>query len=650
MPVGPVMVAGLLPDSHPVKASAQAFAAKYEAVHGAGSVSLFAAYTWDVALLLQQAVPVALKAARPGTPEFRAALRDALENVKNLPTATGVVNMSPADHNGGRARPGHGDGCGRQVARAVEEGGLPAISRRADSRASRALACPPCARKRSRFCMLSVLPDKHSGGRGMTGYNRAVAGTGRFRRWLAGGLLALAGGAACAQVPGLPPAVVKAWKETKLPDSALSLVVQEVGGPRLVALNAKEPRNPASVMKLVTTWAALSELGPNYVWRTEFMTEPGARPDAKGALSGPLYLRAGGDPQFLMQDLWVLLRELRLRGVKQINDLVIDRSIFGQVGTDPGAFDGAPDRAYNASPDALMVGFGAVRLMFLPDAAAHKWVPLIDPPLPGLKIEGKVEWTEARCPGAPVVSTEPLITQQGVTLRVSGKVAGSCGEFSLYRLALSQPDYATEVFRMLWRELGGTFKGQVRTGMVPGDAVVLASHDSPTLAEVIRQINKRSNNVMARTLLLTLGAERGRKPATVASSEAVAKSLLARQGLDMPELVIDNGAGLSREARVSADSLASMLTVAWNSPVMPEYISSLAIAGVDGTVRRRLKGDGTQGMAHLKTGSLRDVRSIAGYVLGASGKRYVLVSMVNHEQAGAVRAFDDALIAWLAEQ
>ena len=160
-----------------------------------------------------------------------------------------------------------------------------------------------------------------------------------------------------------------------------------------------------------------------------------------------------------MQDLWVLLRELRLRGVKQINDLVIDRSIFGQVGTDPGA-DGAPDRAYNASPDALMVGFGAVRLMFLPDAAAHKWVPLIDPPLPGLKIEGKVEWTEARCPGAPVVSTEPLITQQGVTLRVSGKVAGSCGEFSLYRLALSQPDYATEVFRMLWRELGGTFKAR----------------------------------------------------------------------------------------------------------------------------------------------------------------------------------------------
>ncbi|WP_046804354.1 D-alanyl-D-alanine carboxypeptidase/D-alanyl-D-alanine-endopeptidase [Achromobacter sp. LC458] len=482
----------------------------------------------------------------------------------------------------------------------------------------------------------------------MTG--QAMKRWGKLKRWLAGALVALSAGSACAQVQGLPPNVVNAWKASKLPDSSLSLVVQELGGQRLIALNAKEPRNPASVMKLVTTWAALSELGPNYVWRTEFMTAPGARPDARGVLAGPLYLRAGGDPQFLMQDLWALLRELRLRGVKQINDLVIDRSIFGQVATDPGAFDGAPDRAYNASPDALMVGFGALRLLFTPDPVAQKWVPLIDPPLPGLKIEGSVQWSDVRCPGPPVVTTEPLITQQGVTIRVGGKVAGSCGEFSLYRLALSQPDYATEIFRMLWKELGGTFKGQVKSGMVPADAVVLASHESPTLSEVIRQINKRSNNVMARTLLLTLGAERGRRPATVTSSEAAAKGALVKQGLDMPELVIDNGAGLSREARVSADSLASMLTVAWNSPVMPEYISSFAIAGVDGTVRRRLKGDGTQGMAHLKTGSLRDVRSIAGYVLGASGKRYVVVSIVNHEQAGAVRAFDDALIAWLADQ
>ncbi|CAM4083820.1 D-alanyl-D-alanine carboxypeptidase/D-alanyl-D-alanine-endopeptidase [Bordetella tumulicola] len=462
---------------------------------------------------------------------------------------------------------------------------------------------------------------------------------------------ALLGAAVAVQAQGvMPDELSRAWRASGLPDESLSLIVQELGGPRMMAINATEPRNPASVMKLVTTWSALAELGPNYVWRTDFLVAPGVRPDAHGALSGPLYLRAGGDPYLLMQDMWTLLRELRLRGVKKIGDLVIDRSIFGQVATDPGAFDGAPDRAYNASPDALMVGFGALRLLFTPDQVAQKWVPIVDPPLPGLRLEGEVQWSSARCPGPPIVTTDPVLTQQGVTIRLGGTVAGSCGEFSLYRLALSQPEFAESLFRMLWRELGGTFTGKIRAGKVPSDAVVLASHESAPLGEAIRQINKRSNNVMARTVLLTLGAERGARPATTQTSEAVAKSVLSSQGLNMPELIMDNGAGLSRDARVSAESLASMLTLAWHSPLMPEFISSLSIAGVDGTMRRRLKGDETVGMAHLKTGSLRDVRAVAGYVMGVSGKRYVVVSMVNDPNAGKVRAFDDALIAWLAAQ
>jgi D-alanyl-D-alanine carboxypeptidase/D-alanyl-D-alanine-endopeptidase (penicillin-binding protein 4) len=484
----------------------------------------------------------------------------------------------------------------------------------------------------------------------------------RLARRMAGGLLAVsmatlaAGGIAHAQglaptsVNVLPHELAQAWRASKLPGGSISLVVQELGGQRLLSINAKEPRNPASVMKLVTTWSALSSLGPNYVWRTELLSEPGARLGANGVLAGPLYLRASGDPFFLLQDLWTLLRDLRLHGVRQIGDLVVDRSIFGSIATDPGAFDGAPDRPYNASPDALMVGFGAMRLIFMPDPVARRWRPVIDPPLPGVSVSGQVEWSDAVCPGPPEVATEPVITQQGITLRLAGKVAGSCGEFSLYRLALSQPDYATAVFRMLWRDLGGTFTGQVRSGLVPPDAVPLVAHESPPLGDVIRTINKRSNNVMARLLLLTLGAEGGRRPATEESSAAVVRRVLASQGLSMPELVIDNGSGLSRSGRVSADSLASLLTVAWNSPYMPEFMSSLAIAGVDGTVRRRLRDKDTRGMAHLKTGTLANVRAMAGYVLSASGKRYVVVSIVNDKRAQAVRDFDDALIKWLADR
>jgi D-alanyl-D-alanine carboxypeptidase/D-alanyl-D-alanine-endopeptidase (penicillin-binding protein 4) len=447
----------------------------------------------------------------------------------------------------------------------------------------------------------------------------------------------------------LPPDLVSAWRQTGLPQSALSLVVQDVGGARLAAVNAAVPRNPASVMKLVTTWAALSELGPSYTWRTELVADPGAQIQG-GVLSGPLYVRAAGDPQLMLQDLWTLLRDLRVRGVREIGDVVVDRGIFGDVATDPGAFDGSPDRAYNASPDAFMVAFGAVRLMFVPDPAERRWRVAMDPPLPHVKIDGTVGWGDGPCQGSPEISTTPVVKARDVTLQLAGTMPGACGEFSLYRLALSQPDQAAAVFRLIWRDLGGTLAGQVRAGQAPADGEVLAVHESPELGETIRTINKRSNNVMARTLLLTLGAERGPRPATVASSDVVARNVLDGQGLSMPELIIDNGAGLAREARVSAESLAALLRKAWLSPYMPEFVSSLAIVGQDGTMKKRLRDRPGQGNAHLKTGSLRDVRAIAGYVQGASGKRYIVVCIVNHEQAAAVRSFDDALVEWLARR
>lgn len=451
----------------------------------------------------------------------------------------------------------------------------------------------------------------------------------------------------------LPAELASAWHETGMPQSSMSLVVQEVGGRRLAAVNAQVPRNPASVMKLVTTWTALSELGPTYKWTTDLVSDPGA-PIVDGVLSGPLYVRAAGDPDLMLQDLWMLLRDLRLQGVRQIGDVVVDRSIFGNVATDPGAFDDAPDRAYNASPDAFMVGFGAQRLMFTPEAATHAWRVVMDPPLPNVKVEGKLDWSDAACRGPYEIYTTPVSTPQGTTFKLSGTIPGACGDFSLYRLALTQPAQTAGVFRELWKELGGTMTGQVRDGPAPADGTVLASHDSPELSDVIRVINKHSNNVMARTLLLTVGAERGLRPATVASSDAVVSRLLAGQGLPMPGLVLGNGAGLSRRARVSADDLAALLAAAWKSPYMPEFVSSLAILGEDGTVKKRLRHDEATGRAHLKTGTLRNVRAMAGYVTGASGKRYIVVCLVNNEKAdekaGALRYFDNALAAWLARR
>ncbi len=463
-------------------------------------------------------------------------------------------------------------------------------------------------------------------------------------------LVSLVGPSVLAQ--GLPPELAAAWRNTRLPESALSLYVKEVGTVQpMIAINATESRNPASVMKTVTTWAGLSGLGSDYVWRTTILAKDGGRVDAQGTLLGPLYIKAGGDPFLTMQDLWGLLRQLRLRGIKNLTEVVVDRSLFGAVTIDPGAFDGAGDRPYNASPDAMMVGLGALRLVFQPDVAARKWVPVIDPPLRGVRVEGDIAWKDAVCPGSPSVSTQVVPSGDEFIIRVSGAAVGSCGEFSEYRLAFSQKTYFEGLFRMLWKELGGTLAKNVTEGRTPAGAKPVVWHDSRTLGDVIRYINKHSNNVMARTLLLTLGAQQSGQGATSATGAAAALALLQSQGVDTRGWVIDNGAGLSRYSRLTAAGMGSMLDVAWRSPMMPEFISSLAIIGVDGTVRSRLRNGDAQGRAHLKTGTLRDAKALAGYVMGASGKRYILVKFVNDERAVAGgRAFDDALVSWLAQR
>lgn len=451
-----------------------------------------------------------------------------------------------------------------------------------------------------------------------------------------------------AHAQALPPELQRSWQASRLPQGAFALHVQEVSGPVLMSVNAGNPVNPASVMKLVTTWGALSALGPNYMWRTAFYSQPGARVDDQGTLQGPLYLKAGADPFLSNEELWSLLRELRLRGIKNLSEVVVDRSIFGQVAIDPGQFDGAGDRPYNASPDAMMVGLGTVRLLFQPDHRLKQWIPIVDPPVKGVRVSGSVEWSDAVCPGSPRVSTQVVQTANDVVVQVAGKAAGSCGDFSVYRLALPQQQHFEATFQLLWRELGGTLARGIRSGQVPAGAALVAWRDSEPLSDAIRWINKQSNNVMARTLLLTLGAETLGAGATVQSGAQALLEVLRSQGVDTRGWVLDNGSGLSRDGRVTAAGLATMLQAAWASSYMPEFVSSLAIAGVDGTVRRRLRDADTRGVAHLKTGSLRDVSALAGYVLGASGKRYILVSVVNHEQAGAIRSFNDDLVSWLA--
>ncbi|MGP1679250.1 MAG: D-alanyl-D-alanine carboxypeptidase/D-alanyl-D-alanine endopeptidase [Burkholderiales bacterium] len=457
----------------------------------------------------------------------------------------------------------------------------------------------------------------------------------------------LAAGLARAQ--SLPPAVELALKRAHVPTAAVSAYVQDVDETKpLLAHNAARPMNPASTMKLLTTYAALELLGPTYTWKTEAYAGGKLAGDT---LAGDLILKGYGDPKLTLENFWLLLRKLRALGLREIRgDLVEDRSYFEPAAYDPAKFDAEPLRAYNVGPDALLLNFKAVRFQFVPDADRRTVTVIAEPRPAGLAFTAAVRATDGAC-GDWRAGIKADFESNGASAKAgfTGSMPAACGERYWNASLLDQPNYVYGVFRQLWEELGGTITGSWRDGPVPADARLLATGESSSNAALVRDINKFSNNVMARQLYLTLGAELLGLPANSARSAEVLRSWLAQKKLDFPELVLENGAGLSREARISAQHMGALLLDAWRSAVMPELMSSLPLVAYDGTMRRRLRFESIAGQAHIKTGSLGDARTLAGYVLDRRGRRRVVVLFVNHPNAAAAQPAQDALLEWVYE-
>lgn len=446
-----------------------------------------------------------------------------------------------------------------------------------------------------------------------------------------------------------PPATVPASVDFRLAGVPLDAVAIDVraaeGGDALFALNNERAMQPASVMKLLPTQAALELLGPAHRWITRVHAN-GAIVD--GVLNGDLVIEGGGDPQFAHHDLWRLLARLRALGLREVRgNLLIDRSLFAPATHDAAAFDGRPERAYNAPPDALLLNAHALSLRLTPLALDQPVEFSSEPPMDGFVVD------------APLVSDEPcsapyeqLLSVPGADrLRFLGRYPLACGEreLGLHLYTLDPVRYVGAVFRALWSQLGGRFSGQVVEGAAAPGSRELASWLSEPLAQQIRDINKQSNNPKARNLLLGIVAQRGGAPATTTAAAARVLDWMAHAGIDGAKVVLQNGSGLSRDERMPAATLAALLQRAWLQPTMPEFVASLPVAGVDGTMARRFADSPLRGQAHIKTGSLAGVAAIAGYVRARSGRRIVVVCLVNHPNANAARAAFDGLLSWVWE-
>ncbi len=445
----------------------------------------------------------------------------------------------------------------------------------------------------------------------------------------------------------LPRPVERAFVDAGIPPSAVAVYVHEVGAPApLIAHRAEAPMNPASTIKLVTTYAALDLLGPDFTWKTEAHALGTRDGDI---LHGDLLLRGTGDPKITIERFQELVRSIREAGIREIRgDLIVDRSHFAETGHDPARFDDDPLRTYNVGPDALLTNFKHVHFVLTPDRKRRRVEVRAEPPLPALRLVNKLKLRGGSC-GDWKTRAKGAFRDGGdrAEATFSGVYSTRCGEQEWNVSLFDHVNYVHQTFTVYWREAGGVFSGKVREGRVASRSVPVATLVSAPLGEQIVDINKVSNNVMARQVYITLASARYPPPLDGKHSSAVVRDWLAAKGLAFPEMVIENGSGLSRAARISAQSMGRLLLAAHDGPHVPDLVASLPVAAVDGTMRRRLTRRPGGGYAYLKSGSLDDVRAVAGYLFDLEGRRYVVVCFVNHASPAKAGRAIDHLVQWL---
>jgi len=459
----------------------------------------------------------------------------------------------------------------------------------------------------------------------------------------------------------LPQPIQKVLSRLKVPTGNISIYVRNIStGKTLISHNSNRLRTPASTIKLLTTYAALKSLGPNYTWPTEIWLRGKLE---HGVLKGDLIIKGFGDPYLVREKFWLLLKSLRERGLKTIDgNIIIDNSYFDLPDHDPAAFDEKPFRIYNASPSALMYNFQATRFLFQPmlksgfiktknnqQQGIGKVSVVPQPAISDFKFKNNLSLQQGHCRAS---HRRPEFTRNKAgKLTISGNYAIACQQQTVMRAISNPEEHVFNAFRELWHEMGGTLTGHYKNGTIRnGDKRFFVYH-SPTLGELIRLINKWSNNVMTKQLLLTLGATEYGNPGTFQKGRQAVLNILAENGMVTQGIILENGSGLSRRARITAKQMANLLERAYQDAYMPEFISSLPVIGLDGTLRKRFQKSDLQGRGHLKTGTLDFVTSIAGYLLNKKGQRLVIVIQHTGKKAGGSRGkkIQDAILHWSFE-
>ena len=447
----------------------------------------------------------------------------------------------------------------------------------------------------------------------------------------------------------LPKAIQSLLRQYKVPAKNISVFIKDLDTEQvLLTHNADVLRSPASTMKLLATYAGLKALGPNYSWRTEAWIR-GTLTD--GILTGDLILKGYGDPFLVQENFWKFIKTLRTKGLKEIHgNLIIDNSYFELPSHNRAAFDKKPFRVYNAPSSALMFNFQATQFLLQGNENNNSIDITPYPSIDAFKLINKIKRVNGKCRRSYLRPTFSKDNRGHVVIK--GKYSPTCKQRFVLRAISNPEEHVFNAFKQHWKDLNGLLTGSYTIGRVTPTDELFHTYSSPTLGEQIRLINKWSNNVMAKQLLLTLGANKLGAPGTPNKGRQAILTTLDENNIGTQGIVIDNGSGLSRQARITAKQMANLLSHAYHDPLMPEFLASLSILGVDGTLINRFKNQTLQGSGHFKTGTLDNVTAIAGYMLNQKGKHLVIVIQHNGKRASGKsgREIQNALLSWSFEQ
>lgn len=443
----------------------------------------------------------------------------------------------------------------------------------------------------------------------------------------------------------LTKALDKIIEKNSISRDKLGLAVLDLQKNELIyGVNENKDLTPASITKLVTAATALQKLGAGTKLQTGLWA---SAPIKEGVLKGDLVLKGGGDSGFVSESMWFLVNELVRTGIKKVEgNILVDDSDFDPVRADESRDPERVDRAYDAPVGAMSFNWNSISIFIRPTETGSPPQVYLDPIDNGFTVDNKAKTSASG-------GNNLEVSRDGNKITVKGSIGVNNNEVPVYKNIDDPIEWSGRNLVFFLNQRGITVTGKVAAGLRKSDMKLLAKADSKPISQAVADMMKFSNNYVAEMLTKNIAANKTpTEPATLEAGMKVIRATIAEMGIPESRFTLVNPSGLSRRNKMKAVDLAKVLAASHRHfPTFAEYLTALPLAGIDGTLKSRMKNTPGQGWVRAKTGLLSGVVGLAGFAGRKDGsiRAFAFIFNGKADQGDSVRRLFDALATELVQ-